>query len=303
MHRSPTPSSSSDVCGRHLDRGQPSGGVSLLDLPPGSPRGSYEENDVGGGGRARRPVVRARVRPAKGTIEAGRVRRVALPCVSRSHQGVLRRRQAQGRRMQRLPRRHGRSPGGHEEAARHQDRSCDLRRLSPEPVQVVRADGFSPHGTIREEAGDRARPRPRVRPSHDAARLHQGAQPAARPHVRAARPVHRRSRVRRPLRAEGFLALSRGGRRPEGLGHRRRPVSRQQRPEAFQAGHRGSRKSRMPVLQDAGPHPRLGVHGRPGADRQVEPDFQGRRDGAFHEPRDQLHLLPRPACRQAAHRA
>ena len=37
----------------------------------------------------------------------------------------------------------------------------------------------------------------------------QGAQPAARAHVRAARPVRRRPRVRRPLRAEGRLALPR----------------------------------------------------------------------------------------------
>ena len=68
-----------------------------------------------------------------------------------------------------------------------------------------------------------------------------------------------------------------GIRRLQGLGRRARPVSRQHRPEGVQAGHRRRGESGVPVLQDAGPHPRMGVHGRPGAQRQVEPHVEGRR--------------------------
>ena len=114
--------------------------------------------------------------------------------------------------LQRLPRRHGGPPVGHEEAPGHEDRPRHLRRLPPEPVQVVRADGLAPHGALREEAVHRACARSLVRPSDDAARLHQGAQPAARAHLRAARPVRGRPRLRRPLRAEGHVALPRGHR-------------------------------------------------------------------------------------------
>ena len=105
----------------------------------------------------------------------------------------------------------------------------------------------------------------------------QGAQPAARAHVRAARPVRRRPRVRRPVRHEGVLALSGGLRRFQGLGRRDRSVSRQHRPEGVQAGHGGGGEPRVPVLQDAGPHPRMGVHGRPRAQREMEPHVEGRR--------------------------
>ena len=52
-------------------------------------------------------------------------------------QGVLRLRQAQGRRLHDLPRRHRGAPQGHQGAAGHQDRPGRLRRLPPEPVQVV----------------------------------------------------------------------------------------------------------------------------------------------------------------------
>ena len=142
------------------------------------------------------PVVRTRVRPAKGTIEAGRVRRVALPCVSRSHQGVLRRRQAQGGRMQRLPRRHG-------------DYLADMKKRPATKTDLATCGCVTRTSTsrtrrwiftARHDSRRSRRPGPPPTPRttfYDAARLHQGAQPAARPHVRAARPVHRRSRVRR----------------------------------------------------------------------------------------------------------
>ena len=145
-------------------------------------------------------------------------------------------------------------------------------------------------------------PDPVVRPADVAARLHQGAQPPALAHLRAARPVRRRPRVRRPLRDEGRLALSRRLWRFQRDGRRRRPVPRQHRSESVQARHRRGGESRVPVVQDAGPHPRLGVHGRPGAGRQMEPHVEGRRARQGFEPRAQLHLLPRPARGEAENR-
>ena len=85
-------------------------------------------------------------------------------------------------------------------------------------------------------------------------------------------------------------------------GTSRRPVPRQHRPEGVQAGHGRGGESGVPVLQDAGPHPRMGVHGRPGAQREVEPHVEGRRARQGVEPCAQLHLLPRPARGEAAHR-
>ncbi len=74
------------------------------------------------------------------------------------------------------------------------------------------------------------------------------------------------------------------------------------RPEGVQAGHRGRGESGVPVLQDAGPHPRVGVHGRPRAHCQVEPHVEGGRARQGDQPRAQLHLLPRPARGEAADR-
>ena len=79
--------------------------------------------------------------------------------------------------------------------------------------------------------------------------------------------------------AEGVVALSRGHRRLQGVGHRGRPLPRQHRAEALQAGHGRGGQPRLPVVQDAGPHPRMGVHGRHRAGRQVEPHVEGRRVG------------------------
>ncbi len=47
--------------------------------------------------------------------------------------------------------------------------------------------------------------------------------------------------------------------------------------KAVQARHRRRRQPGVPVLQDAGPHPRVGVHGRPGAAGEMEPHVEGRR--------------------------
>ncbi len=75
--------------------------------------------------------------------------------------------QAQGRRLQQLPRRHRRAPGRRVEAADDEDRSRHLRRLPPEPVQVLCADGLAPHRALREEADGRPRARSGVRPADD----------------------------------------------------------------------------------------------------------------------------------------
>ena len=45
---------------------------------------------------------------------------------------------------------------GFVEAPDDENRPRHVRRLSPEPVQVVRADGLAPRRALREEADDRA---------------------------------------------------------------------------------------------------------------------------------------------------
>ena len=158
--------------------------------------------------------------------------------------------------------------------------SATCGALPQEPVRHRLPDGLATHRSLRKEAGHRPVTRSGVRPADDAARLHEGAQPAALARLRAARPVRRRPRVRRPLRPEGRLALPREERRQlQGLGRPRGQLPGQHRPEAVQARHRRRGESRLPLVQDAGPHPRMGVHGRPGSGRQVEPHVEGRRDG------------------------
>ncbi len=183
-----------------------------------------------------------------------------------------------GDRLQRLSRRHGSASRGFEEAAGHEDRPRHLRRLPPEPVQVVRADGLASHGALREEADDRTRARSGVRPADDAARLH-AASTTCRAGTRSrcstsSSSIARSAAASAPRRRWRYLA---GVRRLQGLGRRDRPVSRQHRPEGLQAGHRRRGEPGVPLLQDAGPHPRLGVHGRPRAQREVEPHVEGRR--------------------------
>ena len=101
---------------------------------------------------------------------------------------------------------------------------------------------------------------------------------------------------------EGWRYLG-GIRRHQRVGRRGRPLPRQHRPEGLQAGHGRRRECRVPVLQDAGPHPRLGVHGRSGPRRQMEPLVEGRRAREVVAARAQLHLLPRSARGEAADRA
>ena len=120
-----------------------------------------------------------------------------------------------------------------------------------------------------------------VRPADDAARLHARAQPAALARLHGARPVRRRPRLRRPLHAQGQLALSGQARRQlQGLGRHPGQLPGQHRPEAVQAGHGRRGQSGVHFLQDAGPHPRLGLHGRSGTGCEVEPLVEGGRDGA-----------------------
>ena len=159
----------------------------------------------------RRDRRRSRRRPKRRRGQESRcVRCLAVPRLPRADQGAAR----QSGKHKRVG-----CNACHDGTAAHladakkraddEDRSRHLRRLPPEPVQVLRADGLAPHRALREEAGHRSRARSRVRSADDAARLHARAQPAALAHVHAARPVRRRSRVRRPVRHEGRLALSR----------------------------------------------------------------------------------------------
>ncbi len=70
---------------------------------------------------------------------------------------------------------------------------------------------------------------------------------------------------RRPIRAEGQLALpGQEWRQLQGLGRHPGQLSRKHRPEAVQAGHRRGCESGVHLVQDAGPHPRVGLHGRSG---------------------------------------
>lgn len=46
-------------------------------------------------------------------------------------------------------------------------------------------------------------------------------------------------------------------------------------------------------MQDVGPHPGLGLHGRPRSGSQVEPAVQGQRVREGHQPFAELQLLPR----------
>ena len=154
------------------------------------------------------------------------IRCIAVPRLPRAHQGAARQRQAQVARLQHLPRRHGGASRRLEEAADDEDRSRHLRRLPPEPVPVVRADGLAPHCALRKEADTGPAPDPAYDLLLIAARLHARAQSAALAHVRAARSIRRRPRVRRPLRHQGRLALPRRNRRFQRDGRRRRPVSR-----------------------------------------------------------------------------
>ena len=115
-------------------------------------------------------------------------------------------------------------------------------------------------------------PNPAFDQADDAAWLHARAQPAALACLHGARPVRRRPWLRRPLQSQGQLALSGQTRRQlQGVGRHSGQLSRQHRPKGFQAGHRRGGEPGMPVVQDAGPHSRLGLHGRSGAGRQVEP--------------------------------
>ena len=132
---------------------------------------------------------------------------------------------------------------------------------------------------LREEAVRRPRAGPRLRPADDAARFHEGAQPAALAHVRAARPVRRRPRVRRPLRARRKAGATSREPATSTCGTWSSTSIPTTPTRRLQARHGGRRECRVPVLQDAGPHPRMGVHGRSGARRQVEPHVEGRRAG------------------------
>ncbi len=62
--------------------------------------------------------------------------------------------------------------------------------------------------------------------------------------------------------------------------------------KVVQAGDGRRGQSGVHFLQDAGPHPRLGVHGRSGTGSQVEPIVEGGRGRQGGQPRQQLHLLP-----------
>ena len=102
------------------------------------------------------------------------------------------------------------------------------------------------------------------------------------------------------------------GRRSRGVprGHRRFKVwdiDVDQYPDnteqkVVQAGHGRRGQPRVPVVQDAGPHPRLGVHGRPAPSAKWSRTSKVVELAKAVEARAQLHLLPRPARREAAHR-
>ncbi len=144
---------------------------------------------------------------------------------------------------------------------------------------------------------------PRVGQADDAARLHARAQRAALARLRAVRPARGRSLLRRALRAEDRVAIPRHRRRQHRPVERARGQVPRPGPQGAEAGDSGGGQPRLPLLQDAGSHPRVGVHGRSGAEREMEPHLEGRRHGEERQPLAQLLLLPRSALDAAADRA